>query len=393
VKTLRLHLCPLAELSGESTLEFEVLDETRAIARRGHAVLAELPRLPRTELVIAAPDVLLVETPLPPLSGARLRAALPALAEPHLLADLEAAYVVAARPVGGTRTTLAVLDRALLQRALALLRRVKLEPASATPEPLTLPLSPRRWRLRLGTAYACLRTAPLYGLASSALIEGEPPVELRLALEQAGNARPQAIEVEGPCDSAAWSAALGVPLVSVDAPAARAEPVAFELLQYELAPQLVSWRAWRAPAVLAALCAITWIVGLNVEAGLMRREERMLRAQMSAALRETVPSVPVVLDALKQMQRAVADLRVSAGAGDPREFLPLATALAAAITLEPDTVRALEFRGEALRVDFDPRALAAPKARERMLEQAAAAGLAARISENTLSVRPKEDQR
>jgi general secretion pathway protein L len=371
-----------------------VLDETRAIARRGRAVLAELPRLPRTELVIAAPDVLLVETALPPLSGARLRSALPSLAEPHLLADLENAFVVAARPAGGARTTLAALDRALLQRALELLRRVKLEPASATPEPLTLPLAPGRWRLRLGPSYACLRTAPLHGLASSAQKPGEPPVELRLALEQAGNSRPEAIEVEGPCDSASWSAALGVPVVPIDAaPPARAEAVAFELLQYELAPRLVSWRAWRAPAVLAALCALTWIVGLNVEAALMRREERLLRTQMSAALHETVPSVPVVLDPLRQMQRAVADLRVGAGTGDPREFLPLATTLARALTLEADSVRALEFRGEALRVDFDPRALAAPKARERMIEQASAAGLAARLSENTLSVRPKENLR
>ena len=385
-------MCPLAELAGETALDYEVLDETRAIARRGRAVLAELPRLPRTELVIAAPDVLLIEVSLPPLSGARLRAALPALAEPHLLTDLEAAYVVAARPMGGARTTLAVLDRALLRRALELLRRVKLEPASAIPEPLTLPLVPGRWRLRLGAAYACLRTGPLYGLAS-ALVEGEPPVELRLALEQAGNARPEAIDVEGPCDVAAWSTALGVPLVAVDAPPARAEPVGFELLQYDLAPRLVSWRAWRTPAVLAALCALTWIIGLNVEAGLMRREESTLKAQMSAALRETVPSVPVVLDPLKQMQRAVADLRVGAGAGDPREFLPLASALARALTLDADTVRALEFRGEALRVDFDPRALAAPKARERIVEQASGAGLTARLSENTLSVRPKEDQR
>ena len=392
MKTLRLYLCPLAELGAESALDFEVLDAARTVAERGRAVLAELPRLPRTELVIAAPDVLLVEVSLPPLSGARLRAALPALAEPHLLADLEAATVVAARPVGGTRTTVAALDRGLLQRALELLRRAKLEPASATPEPLSLPLTPGRWRLRLGSAYGCLRTAPLRGLAIAAPAAGEPPVELRLALEQAGDARPEALEVEGPCDGAAWSAALGVPIVPVETPASRAEPVALELLQYELAPRLVSWRAWRTPAVLAALCALTWIVGLNVEAGLMRREERMLKAQMTGALRETVPSVPVVLDPLKQMQRAVADLRVGAGAGDPREFLPLAGALARAITLEADTVRALEFRGEALRVDFDPRALAAPKARERMLEQAAAAGLAARLSENSLSVRPKEER-
>jgi hypothetical protein len=110
---------------------------------------------------------------------------------------------------------------------------------------------------------------------------------------------------------------------------------------------------------------------------------------MNAALRETQPSVSVVLDPLKQMQRAVADLRVGAGIGEPREFLPLAATLARALPLEADTVRALEFRDQALRVDLDPRAVAAPKARELMLERAAAAGLAARLTENTLSVRAK----
>ena len=392
MRTLRLHLCPLAELGAESALDYEVLGAERAIERRGRAVLAELPRLPRTELVIAAPDVLLVEVTLPPLAGARLRAALPALAEPHLLSELESAYVVAARPVGGAHTTLAALERALVQRALELLRRAKLAPAGATPEQLTLPLTPGRWRLRLGAAYSCLRTAPLAGLACSAAADGEPPVELRLALEQAGDARPQALEVEGACEAAAWSAALGIPVVAVEAPPRRAEPVALELLQYELAPRLVSWQAWRIPAALAALCALVWIAGLNVEAALMRHEERMLRAQMAAAVRDALPSVPVVLDPLKQLERAVADLRVGAGTGDAREFLPLAAALAHALPLGPDTVRMLEFRDQALRVDFEPRALAAPKARETIVEQASAAGLAARLAENTLSVRAKEDR-
>jgi len=380
LRTLRLYLCALAELGADSTLDYEVLDAERAIVRRARAVLAELPRLPRTELVIAAPDVLLVEASLPPLTGARLRAALPAIAEPHLLSELESAYVVAAKPHGGARTTLAALERALVQRALELLRRANLTPAGATPEQLTLALTPGRWRLRLGPAYSCLRTAPLAGLACSAAAGGEPPVELRLALEQAGHARPEALEVEGACDSAAWSAALGIPVV------------ALELLQYELAPRLMSWSAWRVPAALAALCVLVWVSGLNVEAALMRHEEQALRAQMAAAVRDTLPSVPVVLDPLKQLERAVADLRVGAGTGDAREFLPLAAALARALTLAPDTVRMLEFRDQALRVDFEPRALAAPKAREMIVEQASAAGLTARLAENTLSVRAREDR-
>ena len=138
--------------------------------------------------------------------------------------------------------------------------------------------------------------------------------------------------------------------------------------------------------------ALVWVVGLNIEAALMRHEERLLRAQMTAAVRDTLPSVPVVLDPLKQLERAVADLRVGAGTGDAREFLPLATALARALPLAPDSVRMLEFRDQALRVELEPRALAAPKARETIVEQSSAAGLTARLAENTLSVRAREDR-
>jgi general secretion pathway protein L len=389
MKTLRLALCPLAELGAESVLEFEVLDDKRRVLERGQAVPAALPRLPRTELVIAAADVLLLEAALPPLSGARLRAALPALAEPYLVSSIESAYVVAATPAAG-RTTLAVIDRALLARALELLRRLKLVPASAVAEQLSLPLQPGRWRLRVGPAHSCLRMSVLRGIACSPAVDAAPPVELQLALKQAGAALPQAIEVEGPCPAEAWSEALGVPVAAVAAPDSRTEPPALELLQYEFAARLADWRAWRVPAALAVLCALTWLVALNVDAWLMRREERALRAHMEATLREAFPGTPVVLDPLAQMRRGVADLRAGAGNSDPRDFLGLALTLSRALAAESDAVRALEFRDGALRVDFDPRALEAKK-REALLEKVSAAGLAGRFSESTLSVRAKGD--
>jgi general secretion pathway protein L len=390
VKTLRVRLCLLAELGADSTLDFEILDAKRTVLQRGTAVPGALPRLPRSELVIAAPDVLLIEAPLPPLSGARLRAALPAIAEPHMLSQLEAAYVVATRPVSGQPATLAVLDRALLQRALMLLRRLNLEPGSATPEQLSLPRTDAAWRLRMGSAYGCLRTSRLRGIACSAPQEGAPPVELRIALEQA-DARPQAIEVEGACDAEAWSRALGVPVIAVAAAEASAPAVAFELLQYELSPRMMAGRSWRMPAAIALLSVLTWIVGLNLDAWLMLREERVLRARIDAALREALPDVPVVLDPLKQMRRRLSDLRTGAGVGDAREFLPLAAALARALPAEADAVRMLEFRDQVLRVDFEPRALETPRKREALLEQVSAAGLAGSFSETLLTVRRKGD--
>jgi len=173
-----------------------------------------------------------------------------------VIGDVEHAFVVSSGPDRDGRSTIAVLDRALFRRALDLFGRLGIEPASATPEPLVLAASPGTWRLRLGDAYGCLRMSGRLGIACSPSGRAEPPVELRLALEQAGTARPGAIEVEGDCDTAAWTASLGVKVTEVAADRSRAAPAVLELLQYEHAPRLADWRAWRAPAALAAALAV-----------------------------------------------------------------------------------------------------------------------------------------
>ena len=77
MNTLRVRLPPLADLGAESGLDFEIIDGERRVLQRGIAVPGALPRIARVELVIAAPDVIMIDAALPRLSGARLRAALP----------------------------------------------------------------------------------------------------------------------------------------------------------------------------------------------------------------------------------------------------------------------------------------------------------------------------
>jgi general secretion pathway protein L len=387
MKALRVRLPPLGELGADSALDFEIIDGDRRVLERGIAVPAALPRLPRVELIIAAPDVQLLDAALPRLSGAKLRAALPGLAEPMLLGDIEQAFVAAGRPDGAGRATLAVLDRALLRRALELFARLGIAPASATPEPLAFAVEPGKWRLRLGTSYASLRMGERLGIACSSARGADPPVELRLALEQAGAARPQAIEVEGECDSAAWSAALGVNVTAIGPDRGRAAPVALELLQYEFGPRMVDWRAWRVPAALAAALALAWIAALNVDAWLKLREERQLRAQMNAAFRDAFPKVPVVLDPLAQMRRGLADMRAGAGTGDAGDFLPLAAVFAQAAQVDAESVRQMEYRDRALVVRFEPRAVDSAAKRDALVARLAKAGFTARFSDSVLNVR------
>jgi type II secretion system protein L len=225
------------------------------------------------------------------------------------------------------------------------------------------------------------------GIACSYSGGADPPVELHLALEQAGAARPEAIEVEGECDTVAWAASLRVNVLAAAPDRTRAAPVALELLQYEFAPRMVDWSAWRLPAALAAALALAWIAGLNIDVWLKLREERQLRSQMNAAFREAFPRVPVVLDPLAQMRRAVADMRSGAGTGDAGDFLPLAASFAQAMQADAEAVQLIEYRDRALLVRFESRAVDSAAKRDALIERLAKGGLSARFSDSMLNVR------
>jgi type II secretion system protein L len=391
LRTLRIHLCPLAELAAGTELAFELLDARRRIGERGRAVPAALPKGKgmRVELILAAPDVLLLDARLPRLSGERMRASLASIAEPALLGDIEHAFVAAGKPDADGRAVLAVVDRALFKRAIDLFSRLGMEVGGATAEPLTLPARRGIWRLRMTENYGCLRIGERLGIACAPSKDSQPPVELRLALSRHAPLRPDTIEVEGKCDAAKWSEALGLNVKRVAPDDAYAAPLTLNLLQFEFAPRVVDWRVWRLPVALAASLALISITDLNVDAWRASREARETRAQMNATFRETFPETPVVQDPLIQTRRAVADLRGGAGTSDPADFIPLATRFAQAAQLDADAIRTLEYRDRALYVRFDSRG-SEPAKREALVERLVKAGLVARMSESTLIVRNAE---
>ena len=88
--------------------------------RQGTAPLSELSdtvaKAQRVVLLLAASDVTVLRLQVPPLSSARLKAALPNLVEDRLLTDPSDCVVVAGGLSGGLRT-IAVVQRAWLDDA------------------------------------------------------------------------------------------------------------------------------------------------------------------------------------------------------------------------------------------------------------------------------------
>jgi general secretion pathway protein L len=377
---LCVHLPRLAALAADSPLRFEVIDGQRRITRRGEAVLAALPRTDGCELVLHPFDVLLVPVRLPNLSGARLGAALPGLVEDRLAGEAEHAHVVATTRRGDGDAMAAVVDRALLARAIALLSRAGHRVVAATTAVLALPYVPGRWRVHVEDDVAVVRTGECAGVAFPAA--GEVPHELALHLAQAGP--PGGIDASGACDASAWSAALSVPVRAV--PAIETVPMpALDLLQYGFASGIADPAVWRRTVVLAVVLLVVFVGGLQLDAWRLRSEERALRVRMAGTVTATFPEVPVILDPLAQMQRLVADLDPGADRGG---FADLAAAFATVAGGDP--VDTIEYREGVLSVTFRWAPAERDAKRAALVARAAAAGLVATAGGDAVQLRRKD---
>ena len=93
-------------------LPFLLLDKSGRTQRAGRSALALLPRASSTVLIVAARDVLMLATALPPLKGPRLRQALPNIVEDQLIQDPQTCHIaVDPKPLDARRQVLAIIDR------------------------------------------------------------------------------------------------------------------------------------------------------------------------------------------------------------------------------------------------------------------------------------------
>jgi general secretion pathway protein L len=381
---VRVWLPPVAELQADSLLEYEVLDAKRRVRNRGTAVLAALPKGMDCELVLDGADVVLLDVQLPKLSGAKLARALPALIEERLAGDMERVHVVAAPPEASGQSVAAVVDRGLFKRALDFFARAGRRVTAAVPQPFALDLPTGRWRMRWRDERGSVRSGTRSGLS---LAGGDPPLELRLLVSQAGRP-PAAIEVDGECDYRAWSEALGVP-VSPAAAATGAPAPLIDLMRYQFTRGVVRIDAWRSTMVLGAVFLIVVVGGLNLHAWALRAKERSLRDAMTAIVKETFPEVPVVLDPLAQMRRLTSDLRTGAGT-ERGGFIAMASALAQ--LAEPDSVQSMEYRDGRFTVRFRPPFADTEAKKSAMSDRAQQTGFRLQFSGDTASLARKEAQ-
>jgi len=324
-------------------------------------------------LLLAASDVTLLRVQVPPLSAARLKAALPNLVEDRLIADPSSCAVVAGGISGGLRSV-AVMQRDWLNFLANTLTASGARRIAALPAQLCLPCHPGSVTVSIGEQGSCidmlLRFSEHEGVG---LAIGHEPHEapaqeaLRTLCAMVPEAPvtlyvPQAA-VHAYQEAISHAAELNKRThVSADSWAHwidGANGVALDLMAGSDTGDIrgIDWRAWRWPMGLAAAVVLINTIALNVDWWRMKSEAGSLRAAMTQIYKSAYPKETVILDPVAQMRQRIAAAKRSSGVPAPDDFTALLASFGEAwgsAMPGKSAIDALEYRDGSLFVRLKP---------------------------------------
>ncbi len=369
----------------EALLLAHVGGEPRPTLRR--ASLDSLEGVKQVWLVADARDVTLLNVNVPPMSGARLRQALPNVVEEFLLQDVSKCLVVPGRTVADGKRLVGVIDKEWVEFVVGAFVRRQMRVEALWPAQLALPLKPDQWSLACSHGALALRTGAESGIGWNA---GEDPqfrMEAIVAILEAGAATlPKPEKLRAYIEDADWQKPVqraaqrcGMVLEMARLPLIREAPIDLLLGRasgMKAAMAQFDWRLWRAPAALAAACLVAALVGLNMHWGLQNSQKQAMRQAMEQKFRAAFPGTQAVVDPVLQMKRNVAVLRAQSGRAGPDDFVPLLGRFAQALGPKgQDAVAAVEYREGELKVRFNPAAVTGAAARDSLRQACARLGM------------------
>lgn len=377
----------------ELVCPFALVSHGDSIEREGAASLPDLSdmiaKVQRVVLFLAASDVTLLRVQVPPLSAARLKAALPNLVEDQLIADPSGCVVVAGGLSDGLRTV-AVVQRAWLELLAKTLNAFGARRLAALPAQLCLPYQPGQQDQPGGVTAAIneqgadidvllrlseqdgigLAIAPALNQAEGrdqheasaqevirtlCAVMSEAPITLYVP-QLAVHTYQEAIS-----HTAALTKRINVFADNWPRWIAGAQGTALDLmagLGTESGSRL-DWRAWRWPLALAAAVLIINAAALNIDWWRMKGEANLLRTTMIQIYKSAYPKESVIIDPVAQMRQKIAIAKRDSGLPAADDFTAISAAFGEAwASVMPGkavpAIATLEYRERSLFVQFKP---------------------------------------
>jgi general secretion pathway protein L len=354
-----------ARAEGEGALcNFALAGDNGVIGQTGVGALRNLGDLVaaarRVVLIVSAADVTLLSVRTPPLSGNRLKAALPGLVEEHVLGDpLDAVLVAGPQQPDGTRPV-AVVQRDWLEPQVRLLLAQGARAITALPAQLCLPLQPGSVTAAIAAGELTMRQSQFQGLGLA--LDGSPAAALQTARALAGDA-PLVLYVPheqlGEYQAILLDAGPGIAIEQEDWAhwISGSKSTAFDLIPGLGAAGAAQqdWARWRWPIRLALLVLVINLAALNYQWLRMRGEANGIKQSMTQTFKSVYPNTPAI-DPVAQMQQNISRARATTGELAHDEFNYLAAAFGEATQTvgRPLGITSIEYRERALTVRVKP---------------------------------------
>lgn len=361
------------------------IDREGALSLPGLAEL--MAKAQRVLVLLAASDVTLLRVEVPPLSAARLKAALPNLIEDRILADPAECIVVADASTGRSRTV-AVAQRVWLELLIKTLNEFGARRIAILPAQLCLPVQTNhsghtesgRVTAAINDQGACiditLRLSDREGIGLALnTIAGETnaievirtlsaivpvaPITLYVAQTAVGVYQDVVSHATHGLNRSISVAADNWPLWISGAQEAKLDLLAGSGAK---SGHALDWRPWRWPLALGALVFLMNIFAVNIDWWRMKSEAGTLRASLIQIYKSAYPNETVIIDPILQMQQKIAGAKHDAGQAAPDDFTALVAAFGdawskAALSSpvgKPVEIAGLQYLERGLTVRFKP---------------------------------------
>lgn len=334
---------------------YALVSENGEVLQQGHEVLGELRALAATArqitLLLAASDVTLLTVKIPPMSAAKLKAALPNLVEDQLLTDTSELILLSSAASDG-RCHIAAVDRSWMEAlhaevqilhpkkltayALAMAMQTRPDAMSVLIEPqqqvlelafhlpgqsaagLTFDLGSASSSSSLTSALAqeILQTLNLFSAGVD--VKASVPAE-QLTMYQQLAEDDQELAGRFHFQSSNWLTRIaGINFSTIDlmSSVSHANQTSFD------------WHKWRWPLGLALATLSINLAGLNFQWLSMKREAQALNDSLTQTYRASFPKESVIRDPLLQMQQKINLSRKLVGESTPDDFLVLSAQFA-----------------------------------------------------------------
>jgi general secretion pathway protein L len=364
---------------------FALLSNSNAIEHQGTAPLSDISdavaKSQRIVLLLAASDVTLLHMKVPPLSPARLKAALPNLVEDQLIADPADCVVVAgslsgvSADTGGLRPV-AVAQRAWLDTLAKTLVSFGARHIAALPAQLCLPYQPDQPGSVISAINVWNEDSPNADIDMTLRLSEQDGIGLAINGGQNETATHEVIRTlcavvpEAPItlyvpqssmpayqeavnDSAASNNRISVSADEWSNWISGASATTLDLLaglRLATSPGL-NWRAWRWPLALAAAVLLVNVTALNIDWLRLKGESKSLRSAMIQIYKSAYPNESVIIDPIAQMQQKIAAAKRNSGQAAPDDFTAITAAFGEAwsgAAGKPTSIASLEYHERSL---------------------------------------------